>query len=114
MRESIIFNPCDGVRNCDPHQGFTIKESKVMDDSNGRMKDDFRGIWRGTIMKETIIRVDGGCEVWNDLHWQVSPQFEIIIPTFIFINPRDCEDPSLDRASEFIPNPVVVNDPWVE
>ena len=112
--ESHLFNPCDGVGYCDPHQGFTIIESTVPDDSNGRMKDDLRGIFRGPLMKETIIKVDGGCEVWNDLRWQVSPQVESIIPTFISINPRDCEDPSLHRETKFIPRQAGADDPWVE
>jgi len=39
--ESTPFNPCDGVGYCDPLQGFTMKESHVLDDSTGRMKDEF-------------------------------------------------------------------------
>ena len=62
-----------------------------MDGSNGRMKDDFRGIFRGPLMKETIIKVDGGCEVGNDLRWQVSTQPETMTPTFMFISSRDCD-----------------------
>ena len=55
--ESTRFNPCDGVRYCDPHQGATIKESTCLDGSNGAMKDDFRGITRGKFMAETPIKV---------------------------------------------------------
>ena len=108
--ESILFNPYDGIRYCNPHQGFTTIESTVLDGGNGWMKDDLLGIFRGFFITETVIKVDGGCEVWNVLRWQVSPEVETIIPTFIFINPRDCEGPSLHRETEFS---VVANDLWV-
>ena len=59
------------------------------------------------------ISVDGGCEVWNDLRRQVSTQPETIFPTSIFVNPRDCEGPSLHRESEFTP-PLAAHEPCVE
>ena len=90
----------------------TLFESLCLDGGNGQMKDDFRDIFRGTFVTETIIGADIGREVWNDLRWQVSTEHEIIIPTFIFINPPDCEDPSFHRESEFIP-PFAAHDPWV-
>ena len=34
-------------------------------------------------------------------------------PTFISINPRDCEDPSVDRGSESTPR-IPANVPWVD
>ena len=109
------FNPCDGVRYCDPNQGITPKESLSLDDSNGRVKDDFRGIFRGSFITEAPIRVDGRCEVRNDLRWQVSTQPETINPTSIFVNPRDCEGPSLHRESEFMPpNDVAAYEPCVQ
>ena len=83
------------------------------DGSNGRMKDDFCGIIRCAFITETMIKVNGGREVWNILRWQVSTEAEII-PTSISINPRDCKDPSLYRESEFIAPPVVAHVPWVE
>jgi len=100
MMESSIFNPCDRVRYCNPHQGFTIKESVG---SNGRMQVGVRDIWRGLFMIEAIISVDSRRAVGNDLRWQVSPQVESITPTCIStgINPRDCEGSSVDRESEF-------------
>ena len=105
---------CEGVRYYDPRQGLALKESHVLDDVNGRSKDNFRGTFRGAFIIEAIIGVDGRREVWNILRWQVSTEVESIIPTFIFINPRDCEDPSLHRESEFITPHPAANDPWVE
>jgi len=110
--ERILFNMCDGVRYCDPHQGSTTMESPHLDGSNGRMKDEFRDILRGTFTIETMISVDSGCEIGNVLSWQVYTQAETNGPTSIS-NPRDCQCPSVDRESEFIPSIVVVNDPWV-
>jgi len=51
---------CDGIRYYDPHQGFTTTESMELDDANGRMEDDFRGIigHRGTLIIETPISAD--------------------------------------------------------
>jgi len=66
-RESHPLNNYDGVRYCDPHQGFTTLESMFLDGANGRMKDDFRGIFRGLLTTEAPISVDGGCKVRNDL-----------------------------------------------
>jgi len=85
-----------------------------LDGSNGGMKDDFRGIFRGPLILETPIKVDSRREIWNGLRWQVGTEVDITIPNFIFINPRDCEDPSVDRESEFITPPPGVNDPWVD
>ena len=113
VTESRPFNMCDGVRYCNMHQGFTAIESIVLDVSNGRMKVDFSGIIRGTLMIEAPVSIDGGSEVGNVLCWRVSTEEEIIIPTSIFINPRDCEDPSFHRESEFITH-CEANDPWVE
>jgi len=57
--ESRISNPCDGVRYCDSLQGSTTFESMIApDDSNGGMKDDFRGIIRRAFVKETPVSVD--------------------------------------------------------
>ena len=115
--ESITLNACDGVRYSDPHKAITTIESHVLDGSNGGMKDDLRGIFRGFFMIETVISVDGRCEIWNVLSWQVNTQIETTIPTFIVIifnNPGDCEDPSVDRESETIPNLVAGNDPGVD
>ena len=56
--ESIIFNPCDGVGDFDPHQGFTTHESTCLDGSNGRSNDDFRDIFRDKLTKEALISVD--------------------------------------------------------
>ena len=103
---------CDGVRYCDQHQGSTTTESSSLDGGTRRMKDDFRGIFRGAFMTEPMIGVDGRCEVWNALRWQVSTQEERIRPTSIIINPRDCKHPSVDRESESIPRQA--NMPWVE
>jgi len=80
------------------------------------MHNDFGDIFRGAFIIETMMSVDGGCEVRNLLRWQVNPQVEIITPTIIFIRPCDCESPSLDRESEFI-LPHHVADfigPWVD
>jgi len=113
-----MSNPCDGIRHCDTHQGFTMIESILLDASNRGMKDDFRDMWRGILMFEAPISVDGRCEVWNVLRWQISTQAESITPTCIFINPRDCEGPSLHRESEFIRPPqdavLEAHEPWVE
>jgi len=98
--ESIIFNMCDGTGYCNPYQGYTINESIFLDASNGRMKDDFRDIFR-----DSFISVDSRCEVRNILRWHVSMEVETIRPTSIFISPRDCEGPSLHRESESIPPP---------
>jgi len=63
-----------------------------------------------------MISVDRGCEVWNVLCWQVSTEVETINPTYIIFiistRSRDCEGPSVDRESEFIPH--IANVPWVE
>jgi len=112
--EGRPINPCDGVRYFDPHQGITTPESIALDDSNGRMEDDFRDISRDILTIEAPISVHGGCEVWNGICWQVCTEVETKIPTSIFINPRDCEDSSVDRESELIPPPPGVNDPWVQ
>ena len=98
IEESKLFNLRHVIRYCDPHQGFTTSESTVLDDSNGRMKDDFCDIFRGFFMKETPVSIDGRCEVWNVIRWQISTQPESS-PTFISIstNPRDCEGRSVDR-----------------
>ena len=112
--ESIISNRSDSVRYCNPLQGFATIESIFPDASSGRMKNDFRGIWRGLLILETPISVDGQREIWNVLHWQVSTEADTIFPTSIFINPRDCEGPSLYRESEFIHVPSFVHVPWVD
>ena len=59
MIESTLFNLCDGVRYCDPLQGFTTTESTSLDDVNRRMEDDFRGIFRGLLIMEAMISVYG-------------------------------------------------------
>ena len=107
--ESLIFNACDGIRYCDPQKGFTTLESPFPDGtSNGRMKVDFRGIFRGIFTTEAPISVDGGCEVRNDLRWQVSTEEEST-PTFILINPRDCEDTSLHFTENlYLPQPPMI------
>ena len=111
-RESTLLNMCDGVRYCDPLQGFAIIESIVLDGSNGRMKDDFRDIFRGAFTIETMISVDGRCEVWNDFRWHVSTQFELMTRpiNIISISPRDCEGPSVHRDTAFARG---ANDPWI-
>jgi len=124
MTESTPFNMCDGVRYSDPLEVITTVESILLDGSNGRMKVDFSGIWRGTFMTETMISVDSGCKVRNAvIRWQVSPEEELTRPTFpppiLFLSlhrcPCDCEGPSVDRESEFtLPTAAVANDPWVE
>ena len=49
------------------------------------------------------------------IRWQVSLKVEMPIPTSIFINPRDCEGPSVDRKFEFMTIGQPANDdPWVE
>jgi len=47
------------------YQGSTTIESPHLDDVNGRSKDDFRDIYRGFFITETMISVDSRCEVWN-------------------------------------------------
>ena len=51
--ESKPFNRRHKIRYYDPLQGCTTKESMVLDGSNGRMKDDLRGIFRDLFMIET-------------------------------------------------------------
>jgi len=81
--ESTIFNPGDGVRNCNPHQGFTIIESHALDGSNGRMKDDFCGITRGTLILEAPIGVDSRREVWNGPPAVTATNFSVPVPVVL-------------------------------
>ena len=87
-RESHPLNKFDGVRYCDPHQGFTTLESMFLDGANGRMKDDFRGIFRGLLTTPTLT----SCKHAGTNH---PPNL-------------DCEDPSVDRESEFTPITAIV------
>jgi len=57
----------------DPHQGFTTIESTASDDANGRMKVDFRDIFRGFFTIKAVISVDGRYEVKTVLRWKVKP-----------------------------------------
>jgi len=96
---------CDVIRYCDPYQGFTTKESIFHDGGNGPSKDDFRGIFRGLFMTETIIGVDGRREIGNAVCWHVHTQPEL---KRRITSSGDCENPSVDRESV---SPAVVTDP---
>jgi len=113
-QESILSNICDAIGYCDPNQGSTTSESQVLDDANGGMKDDFRDISRRALMIETPRSVDGACEIWNVLRWQVSTQVETNKPTAISISSGDCEGRSADRETEFTPTAIVANVSWVD
>jgi len=81
-------------------------ESISLDGGNGRMKDDFSDIFRGSFTIEAMISVDSRREVRNVLRWQVYPESETILPTFICIftiSSRDFEGPSVDRETEVMP-----------
>jgi len=56
--ESIIFDPCDTIRHCNPLQGSTTKESIALDGGNRRSNDDFRDIFRDEIITATKVSVD--------------------------------------------------------